>query len=165
MIHCITVPHSGTHLLMNALGIARDKWNDREVSHCHTYQPIRNVMKSQLSGAVISTLRHPRRIAESYRRRAEKDWNYPKFEDQMQCLIKDWAPIINLYLIVDHSDRDLHINQIQTLTGRATTQSWDVNKESGSVHGTHDIELDECPLVPNEFIDFYYRQLEAQGGS
>ena len=38
--------------------------------------------------------------------------NYPKFEDQMQCLIKDWAPIINLYLIVDHSDRDLHINQI-----------------------------------------------------
>ncbi len=162
MIQVITAPHSGTHLLMKALGLDRS-WYNKEIRHYHTYQPV-GQSGVQKATHVISSLRHPRRMAESFRLRELKNRDYPKFGQQFKTLIHDYAKYIDLYLIVDSDDRDNHLIQIQDRTGVEMSQSWEVNKESGSVHGTHDIELDECPWVDQEFIDFYYKQIEAQGG-
>ena len=161
LLYVPTVMHSGTHLAMNIVGY-KEHWygkparhNNREIIQAHTDTPVGDT-RIQEAQLVVSCLRHPRRVAESFIRRGKLRSD---FLNQWCALQYDYSPYIHAYVGVDHPRRDVHAIRIQELIGLSPIFSWDVSSVSGSVHNTHDTPFDECPSVPQEFIDFYYQVL------
>jgi hypothetical protein len=152
----ITVPsimHSGTRLLRNVI------LKDIEVNGFHTYE----MDKFTGEGLVISPLRHPRRIAKSFKDRERKGvkWPYSKenLDYQWDCMLEidKYNPF---YVHIDHEIRDLEIDLISDKIGVKLEKNWTVSKESGAQLSNHDIDLDQCPEVPQYQVDFYFKTIE-----
>ena len=171
-----TIMHSGTHLLRYVVLRARgktepelawyDDWEDTKygtprmrtfhLTECKDNQQyIANLQ-------VFTSLRHPRRIRESFRRRqdvgnhARYPYNQETFDWQWREMIDNISKHDPIYLHVDDEVRDKEVALIAKAIDKPCVADWAVGKESGSVTGTHDIAIDDCPEVPQEYIDFYF---------
>lgn len=166
--------HSGTHLLRHVVLKAEGKNeqdlalfngnSDNKMFTFHLTECERH--KAELKYPIFTSLRHPRRIAESFRRRAQHitkpryPYTQEYYDIQFRELIDRIAPLDPIYLHVDHDVRDKEVQLISDAVNLPLKADWSVNKASGSVAGTHDIDLDLCPEVNSEYIDFYYSTIE-----
>ena len=112
---------------------------------------------------VFTSMRHPYRMWESYKKRSEKDrrnYRHDVFLRQWDRLIKIVSKYDPLYVHVDAPEvRDLQVQRMAEKTGLPLKYDWGVNTWSGSVHGNHAIDVREDKKVPQEFIDFYYETM------
>ena len=173
-----SVMHSGTHVLEQVSGVGQTWKQDRPVRmrhyssvqnkqyRIHTASPVDEDLLRQ-ADFVLGALRHPRRIAEAFRRREaalplkkKERVTFDNFVGQYERLIKEYDPWIEQYLVVDHPVRALQVKKINALLGHDAQFDWAVTTKSGSRHGTHDIALEVCPKVPQHFIDFYHQKIQ-----
>ena len=176
-----SIMHSGTHVLryqvLNAHfqddedtcffnGNSKNKMHGFHVDQAYRFQ-------SKLEGNhILSPLRHPRRIAKSFKSRERAKSRMPYTEKNLykqfdlMMDLDELYPI--LYLHVDHEIRDSEVELMSWALVLPLEKNFEVCKRSGSVAGNHEVPLDECPEVPQHYIDFYYetiqRMRELHGG-
>jgi hypothetical protein len=148
--------HSGTRLLRNVILEGQD------FTGFHTYE-MDKYRKELNEGLIISPLRHPRRIAKSFKDRERKNtkWPYAKIhldnQWKLMVLIDKFNP---LYLHVDDEIKNKEIELISDAVEKDLVSDWTVCSRSGEGLGNHDIDLDDCPEAPQYQIDFYYETIE-----
>ncbi len=159
-----TIYHTGTHLLIHHVFprsfAHRRKNGGHYLRHFHLE---RTFDQMDIGGDFrFSTLRHPRRVAESWVRRQYRcpQRTMEEFNYEWGHMINFYSPHIDAYLHPDHENRDDDVARMASLTGLDLSCDWPLNKRSGSKHATHDIDINECPEVPQEFIDFYYETVQ-----
>ena len=110
----------------------------------------------------FSCLRHPRRVAESWRRRLPNNptRTVEGFNYEWDRMINFYHPTMSAYIHPDHECRDEDVACMAELTGLDLTCDWPLGKRSGAMKNTVGIGLDMCPEVPQEFIDFYYETID-----
>lgn len=164
-----TIMHSGTHTLMfevlrnrhpnisNPLfGPGTDNW----LYHCHVdkdhieTKETRECLARLKYNLVFAPMRHPRRVAESFRR---------EFRDTEDFLFQ-WAFFSEV--IHNHVDCYLHIDQpikrmeqvdkMAVITGLDLHTDFPINQDTaGCLRDTHNLELEDCPQVDTWLTDFY----------
>jgi len=157
MICVPTIMHSGTHVLRyRVLKPFMDDMVKFHLTECDRF-------KRELDELPIFTsLRHPRRIMESYRRRAElkRKTRYPHdratLDWQFRELIDNISKRSPLYLHVDDECKHIEVDVMEEFLGRPLGRDFSVSLETNARCGTHDVDIDDCPEVPQEYIDFYY---------
>lgn len=170
-----TIMHSGTHVLRYQILKAFFQDGDTDcyfngnsgntMVKCHVDQLYR-FQKELDTYPVFTSLRHPRRIAASFRQRRalfnNKMNNYTEesFHRQFRALIDEVAPKGPFYLHMDDDIKDKEVEVIGEFLDLPLKPNWEVSKRSGAVCGNHDIKLVDCPEVPQEYEDFYYDTIE-----
>ena len=155
-----TVWHTGTHVLADKVvkweELRREGWI---VHKQHTNQEWR--YPNDYPGLVLSSLRHPRRVRASWKARGVG--NDSTFNTQFDNLIRIWSPWVKQWLIVDQPGlREWQVQKIGELLDKPLYYDFNiVNAESGSNKGLHAVPLENCPEVPQVYIDFYEEILNA----
>ena len=113
---------------------------------------------------IFTSLRHPRRIREAFKRREHNPARYPYNEEyfniQWREMIDRIATLDPFYLHVDMPEvRDAEVDLMSEYFGRELPKNWEV-VETEHTYGTHDVPVEECPPVPQEYIDFYYETIK-----
>jgi hypothetical protein len=158
-----TIWHTGTHLLIDFVLKRHQLYrhgSGNSFQHCHMDQKSED---PRIWGDFrFSCLRHPRRVAESWARRANLDpyKTMEEFNYQWQRLIDHHHPHMDAYVHVDGPSRDDQVSRMAELTGWDLSCEWPLGKRSGATKQTHSIRIGDCPEVPQQFIDFYYSTLE-----
>lgn len=170
-----SIMHSGTHVLRYQIlkahfqeddkdtcffnGNSKNKMHGFHVDQAHRFE-------SQLHNCkIFSPLRHPRRVARSFKSRERAKSRMPYIQqnvynqfDIMSMLDKRFDII---YLHVDAPEvRDLEVELMAWELNLPLEKNFEVCRRSGSVAGNHDIPLDNCPEVPDKYINFYYETIE-----
>lgn len=171
----VTIPHSGTHVLryqiLNAYFEDGDQGcffngdSKNKMVKCHTDQIFR-FEKELNTYPVFTSLRHPRRIAKSFEERHEKFGNrlnnYAK--DNLHNHFHILMDLIDkknpFYLHVDHEIRDQEVQNMADFLNLPLKSDWSVCKRSGAVCGNHDIDIEDCPKVPEVYEHFYHETIE-----
>ena len=152
--------HSGTRLLRNHILVGHD------VVGFHTYEMGR-FEKELNNGVIFSPLRHPRRIAKSFkdRERANVKWPYSKenLDYQWDCMISI-DKLNPIYLHIDNDIRDKEVILLSEEVGEELKVDWMPRQETGAQLNNHDIDLDQCPEAPQYQIDFYFETIERMNG-
>ena len=168
-IHTVTVMHSGTHLLQTILNHdQRFQGPDRLIRY-----HVDTVHNDKIEDAsfVFSALRHPRRIAESWRRRfvdGKYNLTFQYLYEQLDSLMNDFDKYIDIYVHVDDIDtRDKEVDLISKMIGvKINPFDWSkADRDTGCNYQTHDIDIKDCPVVPSKYEDFYYRTMNRIPGS
>ena len=165
-VSVITAYHTGTHLLRYCILRAYYKPDNTleplfngdsgDVMHeLHLDLPI-DYDARKLEGPIFSSLRHPARVAFSFLGRKRP---MEVFHNQWRRLIDELHPYVDAYVHVDSENRNSEVSRIGDILGLNLTCDWDLLGHSGSRLGNHNIEIDKCPQVPSEYIDFYYDTL------
>ena len=152
--------HSGTHLLQTILNHDQRFQGPERLIRYH----VDTVHDNDIVDAsfVFSGLRHPRRIAESWRRRFDdgKDkWTTEYLYQQLDSLMDDFDQHIDMYVHVDDIDtRDIEVDLISEMIGeKISPVDWSkADRDTGCNYKTHDIDIKDCPVVPTKYEDFYY---------
>lgn len=168
-----TIMHSGTHVLRD--NILRDRAYHSEedsilgkrgnpkmlgfhLTECNRF--INELEKYP----VITTLRHPRRVRESFRRREEKrtrsryPYNQKYFDLQWREMIDRISKTDVLYVHIDEPEvRDQEVDALREKFNLPFHKDWKVNNE---ICGTSEIPIEDCPEVDQEYIDFYYQNID-----
>ena len=171
-----SIMHSGTHVIRYQ--ILRAYFQDGDTDHFFNgpaHQPWKNTLhgfhvdqahryQNQLDNLpVFAPLRHPRRIAKSFKSRERAKSRMPYTE---QNLYKQFDLMMAMdelydimYLHVDHEVRDLEVELMAWELKLPLEKNFEVCKRSGSVAGNHETPLEECPEVSQHYIDFYYETI------
>lgn len=138
--------HTGTHLIRDV--ILKD--HDKHVFHVSEHLHRLNCDPEELrNNPVVSPLRHPRRVAESWKRRGS-DLN--TLRSMWISLMHNFAPFVDVFICIDSPARDRQLGRLNKILGTSITTDWPVE---GSRANTEGISIDLCPEVPNQFIEFY----------
>jgi hypothetical protein len=171
-----TMMHSGTHILRFCILKGFYKMepngphlfngqteNKMHVFHLNHDQFPAEYISMMQSIPVFTSLRHPYRIWQSYVKRSERDrinYRHEKFILQWRRLIDLVAPNNPHYVHVDAPEiRDKQVEEMGESLGLELGYDWTVDAKSGSVAGTHQIDVRDDKRVPQEFIDFYYETM------
>lgn len=179
MMICVpTIMHSGTHTLRYEIlkeegdGKNKDNWNfmgsgpsarDCEVSTILGGH-LNNSMMDKWEDAfkefpVFTCLRHPVRIAETFRRRGKCIRHLNEMWMNMIEVVDKYDPF---YIHVDDKQvRDAQVKLMGEILGLPLKTNWPINKDTNSITGTHDFDISDTKDVPQEFIDFYYEKRYA----
>jgi hypothetical protein len=162
-IHIVTVMHSGTHLLQTILNHDQRFHGPDRLVRYHVHTEHNNDPAD--ADFMFSSLRHPRRIAESWRRRHEdgKDHLTPQWlYEQLDKLMTVFDKHIDMYIHMDSIDtRDSEVQAMGEMIGvNIATVKWDkADRDTVCNYKTHDVDIDDCPMVPSKYEDFYYRTI------
>jgi len=108
---------------------------------------------------IIIPLRHPARCLASFNKRNTINSTYESYCRQWDTLISMTRKLSNImYLHLDDKViRDKQAKAILEVIGLSHDVDWSVATETGSKHGTHEIEISDTLLenVPEKFINFY----------
>ena len=157
-----TMMHSGTRVLRANILKSRlyhadgylfdnNEMRNFHLTECDHYP-------NDLKLPIFTTLRHPRRMMESYRIRASKrtspryPYNQETFDWQWRELIDRIAPLKPMYLHVDADCRDKEVDMMAEFLQLPLEHNWEVQGNCG----TENIPLEDCPEANQEYIDFYY---------
>jgi hypothetical protein len=170
VIVCIpTIKHSGTHLLKNdifkafknasyvqALDGGCDDGDYSVTWHVvgQNFDTMAEVM--DLGIPIISPMRHPARVKESYIRRGM----YPprcdsqSFDTQWKNMIKIYEKYDPMYIHIDSENRDSDVLKVASKISRDLHTDWPL---LGATHGVHDFKVtdDSIKGIPNWVMDFY----------
>jgi hypothetical protein len=152
-----TIMHSGSRILRYRVLEPFDKV-EFHLTECKRFR--RELEERQ----VFTSLRHPRRIRESFKRREEKrtksryPYNQKYFDLQWREMIDRIAKLSPYYLHVDHPAREKEIDRMEDYFNMELSRDFTFTEDSSS-SGTWDIDIEECPEVPQEYIDFYYETM------
>jgi hypothetical protein len=170
--------HTGTHLL------SRQVFNDFADAPLYMVDGVDYQMRVHLTDfshdkmhkwigkdiQIVSPMRHPARVMESFRRRDRKLRPEDKpeglnilpgqdFESQWENLrYYNSQCEINYIHIDDLENRDNQVKELGEKIGYDLTCSWPLSiKESGASHGTHDLEITQELInqVPDWILDYY----------
>ena len=152
-----SIRHSGTHVLFDGV-LNREKncgpLRQYSIKHCHPDDD--DLYFHADPFVVVSPLRHPRRIAASWARYNGFAHNYANesFLAQFDRFMEWYAPIVTHYVHVDDPGvRDRQVEELGDALGLHLVGRFD--RAYASVHKTINIDLAQCPVVPDEFIEFY----------
>lgn len=168
-----SIMHSGTHLLRyQILGASfKDRTDGKffnngsgnEMIKFHVDQ-IPRFRRELDSYPVFAPLRHPRRVAQSFKMRADIRARVPytreNFDHQWRMMIDEVDKRNPIYLHVDHSVRDYEVDLLRKATNLPLEKNFEVCRKSGAICGNHDVDLDDCPEVLAEFEDFYFNTID-----
>lgn len=152
-----TIMHSGSRILRYRV------LEDIEKIEFHLTECDR--FKNELGNyKLFTSLRHPRRVRESFRRR-EALKRHPRYPYNQEWFDIQWRQMLDnvskhkpFYLHVDHECRDKEVDKMEEWIGKPLGRKWEFIEDSSSA-GTHDIDIEDCPEVPQEYIDFYYETM------
>lgn len=175
MIH-VTVPsvmHSGTHVVRYKILRAFFKDNEdclfngnskNELTGFHVDQMYRFMDKMQ--GHIVVPMRHPRRIAKSFQSRARMPARRPYNEENLYeqlTLLQEVDKYNPMYIHIDIPEvRDKQVQAVSEALGLDLEYNWEPSRESGAVAGNHDVRIEDCPQVPQIFIQHYYKTAGLQ---
>ena len=152
-----SIRHSGTHVLFD--GILDRKKNcgpTRKWQIKHAHPDVAGDVVYYPADVVVSPLRHPARIAASWSRydKIGQHYRVNDFQDHVDRFIKYYHPVVTHYIHVDDPDiRDRQVEELGDALGLHLVGRFD--RAYASVHKTINIDLAQCPVVPDEFIEFY----------
>lgn len=172
-----TVMHSGTHILRFCILQGYYKMtpdakhlfngtsgNKMHVFHLNHDQFPREYIYMMDAIPVFSSLRHPYRVWQSFVKRTEHDrinYRLDKFNIQWRRLIDIVDKYDPLYVHVDVPEiRDEQVRKMGESLDLDLSFDWKVDAKSGSVCGTHQIDVYEDKRISKEFIDFYNEKLD-----
>ena len=170
--------HTGTHLL------SKQVFSDFDEAPLYMVEGVNYKIKAHLTDFchdkmskwigkdihVVSPMRHPALVMESFRRRDRKLTQKEKpfglnvlpgqdFESQWENLrYYDSQCDINYIHIDDFKNRDGQVKVLGERIGYDLSCDWPIGaKESGATHGTHDLKITDELInkVPDWIMDFY----------
>ena len=145
--------HTGTHIVRNIL-LRGEKINGFHIPELE--RRVQGCLDS-MDGLVVSPLRHPARVAESFKRRGS---DVERFFLQWSHFMRYFAPRVDLYIHVDHPCRDSEVESLADLLGKPISYDWAVTVESGSRQDTHALDIQNCTIeIPDSFSEFYGQTL------
>lgn len=172
-----SIMHSGTHVLryqiLNAHfkddedtcffnGNSKNKMHGFHVDQAHRFENYLENCK------IFSPLRHPRRVAKSFksreRRRSRMPYTQQNVYNQFDLMMMLDKKYDITYLHVDDAIRDKEVELIAWDLNLPLEKNFDVGRRSGSVAGNHDVPLDACPEVPDKYTEFYYETITRMLG-
>lgn len=173
-----TMMHSGTHLLRFEILKKQYKMepdaehffdgdtdNRAYVFHLNEDQMPMVYLSMMEQLPVFTSLRHPYRIWQSYKKRAERDrlnYRHEKFCLQWNRLIDIVSKNDPFYVHVDAPEiRNDQVEKMADFLNLPLKTDWPVNAKSGSACGMHEIEVYSDPMIPQKFIDFYYETMKC----
>ena len=149
--------HSGTQLLRYQL------FKDLDVTGFHVDSAYDHL--DDLEGVIVAPLRHPRRIAKSFksRKRSRTKWTHSTDQlyfqlDLMMQLDKQYNI---MYICIDTQGREAQLSSVASRLQVQIPHNWEVCAASGAHAGNHDTPLEECPSMPAKYIDFYNSKVHA----
>jgi hypothetical protein len=163
-----SVMHSGTHVVRYKILRAFFKDNEdtclfnantkNEMIGFHVDQAYRFQRELQ-EGFVVIPMRHPRRIAKSWRSRertpARRPYNTDNLYSQLDQLIElhKYDPF---YIHIDVPEiREQQVQELGELLNLDLFYDFVPDRESGSIAGNWNVDLDNCPEVPDKYIQHY----------
>ena len=161
-----TIMHTGTFLLIDDvfkwfkhIGCAQEPEGDC-VIHCHTTNSFFYEVASCMDKhPVVSPIRHPARVLESFKRR--NHLNYRVFREQFGCMADLVEGRDVFYIHIDEPDlRDAELARINNELGLKLKTDWPLVNCVGK---THDIKLTKEMMdeIPQWIMDFYHLTYEA----
>jgi hypothetical protein len=163
-----SVMHSGTHVLRYKILRAFFKDNEdtclfnanskHEMVGFHVDELYRFI--EDMDSQVIVPMRHPRRIAKSWKSRERIPARTPYCAENLYSQLEQLQDLDKynpMYVHIDMPEiRDKQVQELGALLGLDLHYDWVPDRESGSVAGNWDIEIEQCPEVPQKYIDWYY---------
>lgn len=154
MIIVPTILNTGTHFLLNLLGIKPKGmlWEQQEngIAYGHIYPRYKDIYMPLIEdNLTIIPLRHPLVVAESWKARGG---NIFEMIDMWEFLVNEIHPLNPVYLPIDSPYRDIALGDINAWLGMNMTTDW---SPVSSVNGNHplrheDVEGDKAVL---ELVD------------
>lgn len=168
-----TCMHTGTHVLGGAafpefevVGAWEYDYAGGKIARLHHFvRAYEETIRGTFSKAekVFTTLRHPARVLESFKRRQRGGYeDFLSQWDMMTDLLREYD---TTFIHVDREDlRDREINEARESLGLGKISiDWTPRIELGCYCGTHDLQLtDELVAeVPDWMVDFYNKTIEV----
>jgi hypothetical protein len=164
-----SVMHSGTHVLRYKILRAFFKDNEdtclfnantkNELVWFHVDQEHRHVECQD--SIVVIPMRHPRRIAKSWKSRERTPARRPYNEENLYSQLSQQMDLDKynpLYVHIDMPEiRDKQVQELSELLGLDLHYDWVPDRVSGSIAGNWDAKIEQCPEVPGVYIEWYYK--------
>ena len=152
-----TIMHSGSRVLRDRILGGFDKVQFHLTECDHYAGQFGNYQ-------IFTSLRHPARIWESFKRRAAKrtkpryPYNKETYDWQWREMLDRISKLENVhYLTVDGPDevRNAQIDAFEAVLDVKLSRDFTVEDNPGFC-GTHDSKIDDLEPVDQEYVDFYY---------
>lgn len=159
-IVCPTIMHSGSRILRYRVLEDFDKL-EFHLTECKRFKDELNIFQ------IFTSLRHPARIRESFarrealRRKSRYPYNQEYFDLQWREMIDNISKRDPFYLHVDDDCRDAEVGLMEDYFKKELPRNWEFVEDT-STAGTHDLPIEDCPEVPQEYIDFYYSTMPGE---
>jgi len=154
-----SVMHSGTHLVFNMLresmgckGISLQDIREGKpgVALFHLVDAHKGELR--LSCPIITPMRHPVRILESFRRRG-------KPQSEMESQFRNLDKLDPLFIHVDHIARDQHVKRVGDRLGIDLKTDWPLLSPKGTVG--FKVTPERVSAIPGWIMDIYTHSLET----
>ena len=168
MIIVPTIRNTGTHFLLNLLGIKPKGmlWTEQEngIAYGHIYPDRKDIYLPLIrDNQTIIPLRHPLVVAKSWQ---DRGGNLLELVESWELLVNEIDPLHPTYLPIDSPHRDSYLNIIRIKTRKMLPTEWE---PVSSVNGNHELrheDMEGDKLITDlvdrisPFLNSFYDQTE-----